>query len=280
MQDRFDTFIYPNGIVGTMKKQGVFLRIGGAALIIAGLLLIFFSGKLIGGSMIDISNDLAEFILRSGFGILLIGLLTVFLFSFKTVPSELMDPLLKVEGQNLSRIFDGLELKGNGIYIPPSGRLSEDRVYIPAEQKPLPLPKLASEQVLVVGTTGPSMGISIIPPGKGMIDRIELDTGKKFKDDDPSEMSESLERISKGTGLIQDIIPRVKNDKIALEISHSKFQETCQETWEEDPNIHLKVGCPGCSTVLCAVARISSSPIRIVNSELKGKKVHYELKRW
>ena len=263
-----------------MDRQEAFMRFGGGAFVAFGLLLIIISGKLFGVSFIDISNNLAEFMLRAGFGILLIGLLTVFLFSVKTVPRELMDPLLKTEGQNLGRIFDGLELKGNGIYISPSGRLSEDRVYIPAEPKPLPLPKLASEQVLIVGTTGPSMGISIIPPGKGMIDRIENDTGKKFKEDDLSELTESLERISKGTGLIRSISARMKDDRISLEISHSKFQQICQQAWEDDPDLHLKVGCPGCSCVLCAVSRISRSPVRIISSERKGKKVHYELERW
>jgi hypothetical protein len=191
-----------------------------------------------------------------------------------------MDPLLKTEGQNLVRLFNGMELKGNGIYIPASGRLSEDRVYIPAEQKPLPLPKLASEQVLIVGTTGPSMGLSIVPPGMGMINRIEQDTGREFKDDDLSEIAEALERISKGTGLIGSISARSKGDRISLQITHSKFLEVCQDSWEDDPELHLKVGCPGCSSVLCAVTRISRSPIRIIRSERKGKKVLYELERW
>jgi hypothetical protein len=114
----------------------------------------------------------------------------------------------------------------------------------------------------------------------GMIDRIEQDSGRKFKEDDLSELAEALERISKGTGLIRSISARSKGDRISLQISHSKFQEVCQEAWEDDPDLHLKVGCPGCSSVLCAVSRISRSPIRIISSERKGKMIHYELERW
>lgn len=280
MEYYFDTFIYAKSIVGTMEKQEAFMRFGGGVFIAAGLLLIFLSGKLVGGSPMDPSDNLAEFMMRAGFGVLLVGLLSVFLFSVKTVPRELMDPLLKTEGQNLGRLFEGLELRGNGIYIPSSGRLTEDRVYIPAEPKPLPLPKLASEQVLIVGTTGPSMGLSIIPPGKGLIDRIEKDTGRRFAEDDLSDISEALERISKGTGMIGSISARMKDDRISVQIVHSKFLEVCQEAWESDPELHLKVGCPGCSCVLGAVSRISRSPIRIISAEMKGKKVRYELERW
>jgi hypothetical protein len=263
-----------------MDKKEALMRFGGIIFAIGGLALIILSEEF-GSLDLNIADGkAAEFMLRSGFGTLLIGLLALFLFSVKTVPKELMDPLIQTEGQNLARIFEGLELKGNGIYIPPGGRLTEDRVYVPAELKPLPLPKLASEQVLVVGTTGPSMGASIIPPGKGMIDRIELDSGKKFKDENLMDLSEALERLTKGTGLIRSITARSKDDDINLEITHSRFAEVCNKAWKEDPSLHLKVGCPGCSSVLCAVSRISHSPIRIVNSEKIGKKVHYELKRW
>ncbi|MEN8210043.1 MAG: hypothetical protein ABFR50_12415, partial [Candidatus Fermentibacteria bacterium] len=77
------------------------MRFGGAAFIVAGLILILISGELFnlpGNLDPGFEGRTAEFLLRSGFGVLLIGLLAVFLFSVKTVPKELMDPLIQTEG--------------------------------------------------------------------------------------------------------------------------------------------------------------------------------------
>ncbi|MGA1792458.1 MAG: hypothetical protein ACMUHM_00750 [Thermoplasmatota archaeon] len=263
-----------------MDKKEVLLRLGGIALALSGLAMVLISGKIVPFADIGIADKAAEFVLRAGFGTFLIGILMLFLFSFRTVPKEMVDPLLLDQDRNMGRLLGSLELKGNGIYIPVGGRLKQERVYIPAEERPLPLPKLVSEQVLIVGTTGSSMGVSMIPPGSGMVDRIEKDSGKRFSEENLSDLNETLERLSKGTGLIGSISARTKGVDIFIEITHSRFREVCEEAWKEDERLHATVGCPGCSAVLSASARISRSPLRIASVEHKDGKVTYKLERW
>ncbi|MGA1873741.1 MAG: hypothetical protein ACMUHY_08715 [Thermoplasmatota archaeon] len=263
-----------------MDRREVLTRIGGVFLTLSGIAMIIVSGKLVPYADMGLGDRPAEFMLRAGFGILLMGILIVFLFSFRTVPKELIDPILFDRSRDMGRLLEALELKGNGVYVPKGGRLKEERVYVPAEEKPLPLPGLVAEQVLIVGTTGSSMGVSLIPPGSGLVDRIETDTKREFREDELPDIQESLERLSRGSGLIGSISARSKGERIHVEIVHSRFREVCDRSWKDQPQIHSKTGCPGCSAVISAVARVSGSPLRIGSVEREGRRVVYLLERW
>ncbi|MBN1540163.1 MAG: hypothetical protein JW939_08470 [Candidatus Thermoplasmatota archaeon] len=262
-----------------MELREAFIRIGGVFFAGGGLLMIFLSGELGFDPGLAFPGRTAEFLLRAGFGVLILGLLVLFLFSIRVVPQELTDPFLLTQGRNMGRLVKGMNLEGKGVYIPAGGRLREDRVYIPAESNILPIPPLASEQVFNVGTTGPSMGLSIIPPGKALVDRIEIDTGEKFRDSSISDATEALEKLGKGTGLFGSIQVRVRGDSVKVEIENSRLGPVCNILWEDHPDLHEKVGCPGCSAVLTATSRIMKGPLRIQSVERTGKGVVYEMRR-
>lgn len=262
-----------------MDWKGIYLRIGGGVLTLIGIILILISGELVSTTGIDMPGRTAEFMLRSGFGAFLVGILMLFLFSFRTIPLELSSSLQRTQGRNLGRLMDALNLEGNGIYIPSGGRLLEDRVYVPLEKNLLPLPEMAKETVFNVGTTGPSMGIALIPPGLDLVDQVEKDGGRPFRDDQPSEMEEALDRLGKGTGTYSDISSRINGSRIELTIKHSRFKKACDVLWEEHPDLHFRTGCPGCSAAICASSRILKSPLRIISARKEKGSVIYELER-
>lgn len=266
-------------MIRSMDWKEVYLRFGGVVLAIFGMVMIILSGEMVSGFGLNISEKLAEFMLRAGFGTLLVGLLAIFLFSFKTVPLELSTSFLRTQGRNVGRLLDSLNLEGNGIYVPKGGRLTEDRVYIPLEKNPMPLPDLARETVFNVGTTGPSLGVSLLPLGLDLVDRVEKDSGMSFREDTLADGEEALERLGKGTGIYKGIKMRIKGDTVELGISHGRLKETCDAIWDEHPKMHSKIGCPGCSAVLCATARIMKSPLRIREVENTGISVNYILER-
>ncbi len=266
-------------MIPTMDWKGIYLRSGGAVIAFSGILLIILSGELVSGPDIDLPRRTAEFLLRAGFGILLIGILMVFLFSSRTIPLELSSSFLNTQGKNMGRLLGSLNLEGNGVYMPAGGRLLEDRVYIPLEKDPLPLPQLSKEMVFNVGTTGPSMGISLLPLGLDMVDKVEEETGRRFKDDSPADAEEALERIGKGTGIFRDIKMRLKADNVELRIFHARLKGTCDMIWEEYPRMHEMIGCPVCSASLCATSRILKSPLRIISVRRERTQVIYQLKR-
>jgi hypothetical protein len=260
-----------------LKEAG--MRYGGLPVALSGIILILLSGELIPAWDIMDGERLSDLALRGGFGLFLMGLLLLFLFSFKTVPREISTSFILSQGRNSGRLVQAMNLKGKGVLYPPVGRLREDRVYIPLEKHDLPLPDISDETVFNVGSTGPSMGISMIPPGKGFVDKVEELSNHSFSEDPIRDGSESMERLSKGTGMFKKIELRDNGNKITLRIHHSTGSEACDAIWKEFPNLHSQTGCPLCSAVLCATARIGSVPLRIEKAERNDDIVEYTLRR-
>ena len=278
MNKCFDMFIYIQTIIDPMQIRDIWVRLFGLLITLSGILLIALSGKIYSPlGLSSFSDSASEFILRGGFGLFMIGLLTLFLFSWRSIPENLSWSFLKTEVDNLSRNIESLDLKGNGIYIPGGGRLSSDRVFIPLEKRAMPIPKLDESAVYNVGQSGQSMGVSIIPPGKGLIDEIEGNTGEKFRDERLVDATEALERVGKGTGLIGRIDVRDRRNRIELTIEHTRLKPICDYTSENHPDMHLRCGCPGCSAVLCAISRIAKTPLRIDEARKEEGKIKYVL---
>ena len=278
MDKCFDMFIYIQTIVGQMNFRDIWVRVFGIILTLAGAALIIISGDIYGPAGIEgVSDSGSEFMLRGGFGMLLIGLLILFLFSWRSVPEGLSWSFLKTDMDNLNRDVRSLNLQGKGIYFPAGGRLASDRVFIPLEQKPLPLPVLNEISVFSVGESGPSMGKSIVPPGRGLVNEVEKQTEKRFRDDRLADSNESMEKIGKGTGLIGDINVRDRKNSIEVSIKHSRLKSICDYTFDEYPDLHEKCGCPGCSAVICALARVAKMPLRVDEVEREDDTVRYTL---
>jgi hypothetical protein len=262
-----------------MDIKEVSMRFGGLPLALAGLLLILLSGELIPGWDLISGDRLSDLALRGGFGVLLMGLLLLFLFSFKTVPREISTSFMHTQGENVGRVVEAMNLHGKGVLLPPVGRLKVDRIYIPLEKHDLPLPDISDNVVFNVGSTGPSMGVSIIPPGMGFVDRVEKITGSSFMEDSTRDGTEALEKLSKGTGIFKKIEMRDRGEAIEIDIIHDAGKQVCDNIWKTYPRLHSQVGCPLCSAVLCASARIASVPLKILTAERNDKGVRYKLGR-
>jgi hypothetical protein len=264
-----------------MRIRDIWVRTLGGTMAICGITLVLISGELYEPAGVEwFSGRGAEFILRAGFGLFLIGLLVLFLYSWRSVPEYILSPFLDIEMMNIGREVQSLKLKGNGIYIPGvRSRLSEDRVFIPLEKKELPIPEPSDDQVFNTGSAGPSMGISILPPGKGLVDDFEKRTGRNYLEERMIDAQEALDAFGKGSGLYRSIRIRTKGNRIDLTINNSMMRSVCEFTSKKYPTIHRQVGCPGCSAVICIVARISGSPVRILEVNGEGGIMNYILVR-
>lgn len=273
-------FIYPEPIVGPMDPREFGERFWGIPVLLIGICMILLSGQLLPSvDPLGSGGELKDLLMKGGFAVALLGLFSLFLFSGRTIPAEISFSFLDVQGTNLGRLTVGMNLKGKGIYFPPAGRLKQDRVYIPLERHDLPLPAISDETVLNVGSTTPSMGLSLIPPGMKFVDTVEEMTGRRFQDDDPKDGTESLERLSRGTGMFRKI--EMKNDRtnVSLRIEHDRGEHVCNEIRKEYPTLHGQVGCPLCSSVLCATARICRVPLRIGTFRKEGNEIIYDLEK-
>jgi hypothetical protein len=263
-----------------MSIKQLVIRFAGIPVAILGVAMIVGSGELLSTKvLLELSEGIDGLMLRGGFAVMLLGLLTTFLFSMRSIPREISSSFMETQARNTGRLLESLEIKGNGIYMPPRGRLTDDRVYVPLESKDFPIPNISDLTVFNTGTSTPSMGISLVPPGKGLVDRVEKMTGTRFEDTPIMDGSESLEKLSKGTGLFRSLEMRDRKDTIEIRIFHDRNESVCHNVWEEFRELHSQVGCPLCSSVLCAAARISGVPLRIVKVNRDDNIVRYELRK-
>lgn len=279
MNKSFDMFIYAQVIEEVMFRRDIWIRSAGGLIAGLGILLVVISGEL-GPEVIEgVGGKASSFMLRAGFSLFLIGIMTLFLMSFRSVPEELSFSFLNTITRNMGREIKALNLEGNGIYISRGIRLREDRVFIPLDRRRMQIPELNDESVFNTGDAGASIGLSTIPSGQGLVDEIERSAGSKFQDDDPMNAPESLEKMGRGTGLFGGIRIEEGKGTVDIEIAQTRFRPVCDLAWKEYPDLHKKIGCPACSAVLCASARIMKVPLRIESVERESNTVRYRLRR-
>jgi hypothetical protein len=274
----FDMFISIDRDRIWMKRSVLWVRLGGIAVLVIGIFMIVASWHS-DPLNLDMSDRTSEIVLRAGFGIMLLGLFAVFLFSEAAFPKELAISFARTQDENNSRLIASHNLKGKGIYMPPGGRLVSDRVFVPVEDRDLPLPAPSDQSVINTGDLGPALGMFFVPPGKGAADSVEAMTGKHFSDDDPEDAEQALERLTKGTGAIQRIALRRHGNDISLEIRHRAMEDHCSSAFKTFPRLHPSIGCTACSIPLTALARIEGAPLVIKSVAIEGRFVRYELRR-
>ena len=112
-----------------------------------------------------------------------------------------------------------------------------------------------------------------------MVDEVEVGSGVPFGSESLSGATEALERLGKGTGLFREITVRDRKETIEVHIHHSILKDLCGDIWRDHPDLHRKLGCPGCSSVLCATTRIAKRPLRVVEVERDGSRVRYIMRK-
>ncbi len=267
-----------------MIRSDGWIKIGGVMMALLGLTLIVVVGDLFrfspGGDMgISLSERGGEMAVNAGFGLFLIGIFALFLYSGKGLPEEYTRAFLKTQGDSVGRLVSSLNLEGNGIYLPPRGRLTSDRVFVPLDRRLMEVPALSDDQVFHTGSVGPSLGVSLDPPGAGLVDEVENGCGTPFGSEPISGATEALERLSKGTGLFREITVRDRKDHLEIHIRHSTLGAICEDIWNDHPDLHRKVGCPACSSVLCATTRIAKVPLRVMDVRREGGEVIYKMRK-
>jgi len=273
-------FIYFKNIKAWMSRSAVWVRSGGAIVLLAGIALVVLSGQIVDLNIDGIGGGSARLMSRAGFAFALIGTFSLFLHSENLLPSAYVLSLARTGSMNIQRMTEAMNLSGKGTYIPPAGRLMDDRVFVPMDDRDLPLPQPSDGTVLNAGDLGPALGAFFVPPGKDLLDRLESDAGRSFSKAGTDEAQDYLEILTKGSGLIARIEHRTNADTVDIRIRHSRLSVPCDELWEAHPGFHAQVGCAGCSLVLVAAARISGSPLRIVKATREEGVVHYILRRF
>jgi len=227
---------------------------------ILGVSLVFFGVYLFYTDFLY-SNKLA-------FASILIGLLLIFLISEKTTSNKISQAQIEGYTNAFKKIIKNLNLNGNAIFLPQSDILSQERIFIPIENKNIKIPEIHNEFVFSTGADGKSLGIALPPSGLMLLKEIEKD--EDFKNYNLDNIEERLQ-IFVGLDLLKSISIRRLNNHFRLIIENPIYCNTSSDLCKQFP-------CPACSAVIAALTRFLNKKIFVIDVKRNEKKFIFELK--
>jgi len=212
-----------------------------------------------------------------------LGVFAMVLVTTRVVPRELDHAIQRGQIENHYNILKSLNVSGNGIYVPvrsAKGRIKDVRVFVPLKKKgKLKIPTLNDQEVFKTGVNDTEIGVSFVPPGKSLLEAFESDLGILFVDVAPEELEQYLRSHITTSGLLKDINIKVESDSIRVILTQGEHLELCEVAQERYGGVCNTLGCPICSSVLCAVCLSTGNNV-VIESETwdaKSGKVTYQL---
>jgi hypothetical protein len=248
--------------------------------------------KIFGGLLIAIAVVLLawgiiigemELFMTLALGAFFLGVFAIVLVTQKVVPRELDQAIQQGQMENHHNLMESLNVTGKGIYVPvrsAKGRIKDVRVFIPLKKKgKVKIPPLDDEEVFKTGVNDTEIGISFVPPGKSLLERFEVELGVLFVDVAPEELEQYLRSHITTAGLVRDINIKVESDRARVMITQGDHLQLCETAHDRFKGLCSTVGCPVCSSILCALCLSTGMRVKIESEKWDGKRsqVTYQL---
>ena len=162
-------------------------RVIGVLLIAVGVVFLFLSSLLF---------------LKIGFACILLGVFVMVMVTDWVVPQQLGEAQEAGAVEAVKALIHGLNLEGNAVFLPRSGLLAEERVFIPMQLDNLRVPYLDSEIVVAKGSDGKHIGVSIPPSGLTLLKSV--DSEDVFSDLGWNTINENLQRFV-GVNMVKSV---------------------------------------------------------------------------
>ena len=227
--------------------------------------------------------DRVELFLTLALGSFFLGVFAIVLVTQKVVSRELDQAIQQGQMENHHNMLESLNVTGSGIYVPvrsPKGRIKDVRVFIPLKKKGrVKIPPLDDAEVFKTGINDTEIGISFVPPGKNLLEQFELDLGVLFVDVAPGELEQYLRSHITTAGLVKDINIKVEEDRARVIITQGEHLQLCETAHESYQGLCTTVGCPICSSILCALCLSTGMRVLIESEKWGGRnnQVTYQL---
>lgn len=239
---------------------------------------------------------------KIGFGAIFIGIYTIFVITEDSIPKILFDSQMISNMKSLYSIINSENLEGNGIYIPAGKNISNERVFIPAlynQEQGSPI--INGDTVFIRGieveaisqdepfnisfssNAPPSKEVNIggvfFPPGLELLESVEREKEKTFKNMNIEELEKNLQIMIHGLDLFRSLTIKIDNEKeIRFIIIHSIYKDVCSKIFQDMGKICRQTGCPICSSILCALTRALDKKVRIEDVRVKNDLIEYKLR--
>jgi len=252
----------------SLKRPAVRARIFGALMIAAGLSLL----------MCAYIYGHVELFLMLALGSFFLGIFAIVLITQKVVPGDLSEAMMAGAMGSNHRLIHGLSLAGNGTYVPvfKGGKAKDVLVFIPLKPKPRErIPE--ADDVFQTGTGDTAMGMTLSPPGLALMRKMEEDLNISFSQIGPLELEQYLRSeaftasLVKGVNLKVDM-GRKGPGRARLIVSPREHIELCRRADREYKGLCRTLGCPICSSMLCALCLSSGKKVHVASAIWNAKK--------
>ena len=206
-----------------------------------------------------------ELFIKLGFSSILIGLFMIVMINEKTVPENISNAQIKGHTDAVRQITEQLNLKGNAVFLPRNGILTEERVFIPLQNSKITLPQIDNDLVFATGGDGTSLGLSLPPSGLSLLAEIEKETS--FHDTDIDHIEEKLQTFV-GMDILKSVSLKQKDGQWNLILEKPLY---CAQ----DESFCKQYPCPTCSAVLTAISKAINQKIQLQDAIHKGKKTTF-----
>ncbi|MEF8874397.1 MAG: hypothetical protein V5A88_06980 [Candidatus Thermoplasmatota archaeon] len=236
-----------------------------------------YTSKVIGGVFLSLSAYLFFFTsyTNAAIGALFIGIFTLLIIHVPTVEEDTAIAELKSGVLSIHHLLEDMDVSQFGLLVPPQKGLTESRVYIPAGDLE-GVPDLYDEMSIVSGGRGRT-GVSLIPPGKPLLDEAKDKMEYDIEDQDIEAGRECMGYLSQGMGLAKSFSFRKEKGKVKIRITLGRYDKYCEELREEAEKLCSRTGCPICSAFLTSASESLSENLKVVEFEKEGKHIKYTL---
>ncbi len=235
-----------------LAKKLVLSRIAKISLPIIGAILLIFS-------ILHVSSFLAIL----GISIIFWDTILIYITPTKHVPLTLLEAS-STDSANIERVLSEFDLVEKGIYLPPKNLHSGESslVFIPRKPKTtVPIPEESNIKL----SSRKEDGILLTPPGLGLMQLFEKNSGVSFSKLDVEKLEPVLQKILiEGLEIMENLEIRLKSNLITIELTNSIFEGICRKT-NSQPHTHSQVGCLLTSALACTLTKTVGKPITIQN---------------
>jgi len=228
-----------------------------------GYLLLFFGAISLASSIIYNSSILA-FI---GLGLTLWGSLFLFVKPTKYVKLNVFDSTTLSSLKNIDKILTELNYQGQGIHLPPRHlkELKEGVVFVPMNKGTLiPREEDVAKEKICMNLDG----ICLTPPGQGLLNLYEKELGTDLSKTNLNYLRNNLPRLLvEDLEILEAFEINEQDDKVYVKMKGSVYQGLCNHL-RNNAKICSRLGCPLCSSIACALAKVIGKAVILESSEL------------
>jgi len=244
-----------------------------------GYILLFFGAITLVLSMVYSSN-VSAFV---GISLIFWGALLLFITPTNYIKRSLLEPTSASTFANINKILSNLNYNGKGIYLPPQYNKESEggTVFIPTktDNDSIPSVKEVAQNKLFIENP---KGICLTPSGLELTNLFEEELGIDFQECNIECLKDELQKLFvEGLEIADSFEMKNQENIVQVIISNSIYNNFCRKFRKIDKNFCETYSCPLCSSIACALTRVTGQPVTIesnsVSSDNETIHVYYQI---